>query len=126
MTILEDHNRQLEAQLERLRQLVQSETASPVSPGLQARYVVAADLHHEEVDIKIVADRPQPPSASLAVPNGLSDRSSGSYSDEQRLSGTSGSLNLSQHNTETVQVRPLTPLINLNNLTSHDILSLSY
>ena len=104
MTILEDHNRQLEAQLERLRQLVHSETASPVSPGLQARYVVAADLHHEEVEeIKIVTDRPQPP-ASLAVPAGQSDRSSGSYSDDQRLSGTSGSLNLSQHNTETVQV----------------------
>ena len=104
MTILEDHNRQLEAQLERLRHLVQSETTSPVSPGLQARYVVAADLHHEDVEeIKIVTDRPQPP-ASLSVPAGQSDRSSGSYSDDQRLSGTSGSLNLSQHNTETVQV----------------------
>ena len=106
MTILEDHNRQLEAQLERLRQLVHSETASPVSPGLQARYVVAADLHHEEgEEMKVVVDhRPQPP-ASLSVPAGQSDRSSGgSFSDEQRLSGTSGSLNLSQHNTETVQV----------------------
>ena len=106
MTILEDHNRQLEAQLERLRQLVHSETASPMSPGLQARYVVAADLHHEEgEEMSVVADhRPQPP-ASLSVPAGQSDRSSGgSFSDEQRLSGTSGSLNLSQHNTETVQV----------------------
>ena len=104
MTIFEDHNRQLEAQLERLRQLVQSETSSPVSPGLQARHVVAADLHHEEVDIKIVSDRPLPPQATLSIPLGYSDRSSGSYSDEHRLSGTSGSLNLSQHNTDTVQV----------------------
>ena len=104
MTILEDHNRQLEAQLERLRQLVHSETASPMSPGLQARYVVAADLHHEEgEEIKVGADRPQPP-ASLSVPAGQSEGSSGSCSEDQRLSGTSGSLNLSQHNTETVQV----------------------
>merc|ERR1719370_1601309 len=50
MAILEDHNRQLEAQLERLRQLVHSGSESGVveASGLQARYVVAAEMHNQE------------------------------------------------------------------------------
>jgi len=113
MAILEDHNRQLEAQLERLRQLVHSEGCPPTSPtasGLQTKYVVAADLHNEAVEAEPVQERPKPP--AMTTRNSLhvvSDRSSGSFRDsgtsdgENRLSATSGSLNLSQHNTETVQ-----------------------
>ena len=118
MAILEDHNRQLEAQLERLRQLVHSggEAGVVEGGGLQARYVVAAEMHNQESRAEPGLDRPQPPGkerrppTGLAVPQG-SERSSGSFRDsgtsgegDQRNSATSGSLNLSQHNTET-QVR---------------------
>ena len=119
MAILEDHNRQLEAQLERLRQLVHSGGEGGVveGGGLQARYVVAAEMHNQESRAEPGLDRPQPPGkerrrppTGLAVPQG-SERSSGSFRDsgtsgegDQRNSATSGSLNLSQHNTET-QVR---------------------
>jgi len=120
MAILEDHNRQLEAQLERLRQLVHSGAESGVvqGSGLQARYVVAAEMHNQESRGEPGVDRPQPPGkerrkppTGLAVPKREdlgSERSSGSYRDsgtsgegDQRNSATSGSLNLSQHNTET-------------------------
>ena len=120
MAILEDHNRQLEAQLERLRQLVHSGSESGVvdGSGLQARYVVAAEMHNQESRIEPEDSRPMPPDkerrkppTGLAVPKREdlgSDRSSGSYRDsgtsvegDNRNSATSGSLNLSQHNTET-------------------------
>jgi len=119
MAILEDHNRQLEAQLERLRHLVNSGAENGVaSPGLQARYVVAAEMHNQESKVEPALARPQPPGKERRKPpNGLavpkredlgSDRSSGSFRDsatsgegDQRHSATSGSLNLSQHNTET-------------------------
>lgn len=111
MAILEDHNRQLEAQLERLRQLVHSEggPTSPTATGLHAKYVVAADLHNEDVEAEPVRERPKPPVMTRHSLHVVSDRSSGSFRDsgtsdgENRLSATSGSLNLSQHNTETVQ-----------------------
>ena len=113
MAILEDHNRQLEAQLERLRHLVHGENGVAVtsaSAGLQTKYIVAADLHREDFrQPEPGHERPRPP--QLSVPGrAVSDRSSGSFRDsgtsdgEQRLSCTSGSLNLSQHQTETVQV----------------------
>ena len=113
MAILEDHNRQLEAQLERLRHLVHGENGVAVtsaSAGLQTKYIVAADLPREDFrQPEPGHERPRPP--QLSVPGrAVSDRSSGSFRDsgtsdgEQRLSCTSGSLNLSQHQTETVQV----------------------
>ena len=111
MAILEDHNRQLEAQLERLRHLVHGENGvTSASAGLQTKYIVAADLHREDFRQPDPGhERPRPP--QLSVPGrAVSDRSSGSFRDsgtsdgEQRLSCTSGSLNLSQHQTETVQV----------------------
>ena len=110
MTILEDHNRQLEAQLERLRQLVQSNEAAETEERaeLQSKYIVAADLHNEDfLETEPVEVRPKPPEMSrnsLAV-TVYSD--SGTSEADQRLSVTSGSLNLSQHNTEVVQVHNL-------------------
>jgi len=120
MAIVEDHNRQLEAQLERLRQLVHSgtEVVGVEGVGLHAKYVVAAEMHNQEIKAEPGLDRPLPPGkerrqppTGLAVPkreNLGSERSSGSFRDsgtsgegDQRNSATSGSLNLSQHNTET-------------------------
>ena len=106
MSIMEDHNRQLEAQLERLRQLVKSEA------GLTSKSVVAAHLSNGQ---PLEAgepgqERPSPPSAAerlMVTSRGgrgqlaLSDLSSDC---EERRSYSSGSLNLSQHNTDTVQV----------------------
>ena len=51
LAIIEDHNRQLEAQLDRLRQLVQPDhQPEPLSPAATAntRFVVAAELHEGE------------------------------------------------------------------------------
>jgi len=96
MTILEDHNRQLEAQLERLRQLVTDSGTGT----LQSRYVVAAQLHSEGQEHKpeLPESRPPPPSKdSLSVRQSLAESS---CSDRARDSGTSESLNLSQHMTE--------------------------
>ena len=105
MSIMEDHNRQLEAQLERLRQLVKSES------GLTSKSVVAADLTRGKCLSPETAEpgqeRPSPPERLNAASRGgrerlaLSDLSS-DY--EERRSYSSGSLNLSQHNTDTVQV----------------------
>lgn len=96
MTILEDHNRQLEAQLDRLRQLVTDSGTGT----LQSRYVVAAQLHSEgkEQIPELPESRPPPPSKdSLSVRQSLAESS---CSDRARDSGTSESLNLSQHMTE--------------------------
>lgn len=127
MTILEDHNRQLEAQLVRLRQLVNSDSPSsavstdvptvPAAPII--REIVAANLHNNQGPTQMSPDkRPVPPQFLTgnqsehnldqsevylsAVP---SDQSSDG---DHRMSATSGSLNLSQHNAEVVQVIFLT------------------
>ena len=100
MAILEDHNRQLEAKLERLRQLVSGGGA----PDLSARCVVAAELHHSGEGGHSVGEerRPAPPHRlTVPVGSGRSCYRDSGTSGENRNSGTSGSLNLSQHNTET-------------------------
>ena len=112
MAILEDHNRQLEAQLERLRQLVSAETNNGT---FSSRFVVAAELHEGERRDDGAEVRPppvnrrQPPTAlNLKKIHEIGSRSSyrdsgtsGTTDQSNRNSGTSGSLNLSQHNTET-------------------------
>ena len=113
MTILEDHNRQLEAQLERLRQLVNAETSNGT---FTSRFVVAAELHEGERRDDNSEVRPppvnrrQPPTAlhlkkvhEVAARNSYRDSgtSGGTTDQSNRNSATSGSLNLSQHNTET-------------------------
>lgn len=50
MQILEDHNRQLEAQLQRLRQLLED----PVQPMLQTRSVTASQLCIESPNETII------------------------------------------------------------------------
>ena len=95
MAILEDHNRQLEAQLEWLRQLVHSGKEGGVvqGVGLQAMYVVAAEIHNQEIIPEPGLDRPLPPGkerrqppTGLAVPKREdlgSEMSSGSYRDSE-------------------------------------------
>jgi len=63
LAILEDHNRQLEAQLDRLRQFVQPEPVSPAAIR-STRFVVAAELHEGEGVVKHGDDMVvrQPPS----------------------------------------------------------------
>ena len=63
MAILEDHNRQLEAQLDWLRQLLHSGMEGGVVQGveLQARYVVTAEMHNQEIIPEPGLDRPLPP-----------------------------------------------------------------
>jgi len=102
MTILEDHNRQLEAQLERLRQLVTDSGGGT----LQAKYVVAARLHSDARQTEQPVNpeiRPPPPSKETlrgVARLSLVDPGDSSGSERVRDSGTSDSLNLSQHNTE--------------------------
>ena len=104
MSIMEDHNRQLEAQLERLRQLVKSET------GLTSKSVVAAHLSNGQPQEapEPGQERPSPPSLAperLRVAQRAAHAQSDLSSDcEERRSYSSGSLNLSQHHTDTVQV----------------------
>lgn len=110
MAILEDHNRQLEAQLDRLRQLVTSGEGGGEVDELGSVVVVAAELKDplEGKSAKEpVVPRPAPPTArnsGLTVPDSGSGRSSvrdsGTSGDTARHSATSGSLDLSIHNTE--------------------------
>jgi len=114
MAILEDHNRQLEAQLDRLRQLVTS-GEPPVDTELGSVVVVAAQLHGRDgAGEEVGGDRPDPPRATvqnsscLTVPGERTEmgsgrsshRDSGTSGDTARHSATSGSLNLSLHATE--------------------------
>ena len=117
MAILEDHNRQLEAQLDRLRQLVStdnSDAALAAGGGEVTKFVVAAQLHEGKGEDPVAAPpvhRRQPPTA-LDLPNLAECRrsnhpqrqrdsgTSGTTEPSNRDSATSGSLNLSQHNTE--------------------------
>ena len=73
----------------------------PLCSGLQTKYVVAADLHNEDVSEEPLQERPKPPEMTRASLHVYSDSDVAS---EHRLSATSGSLNLSQHNTEVIQV----------------------
>ena len=105
MSIMEDHNRQLEAQLERLRQLVKSEV------GLTSKAVVAANLYNGQPQetTEPGQERPSPPSAPERLMVTSRGRGTLAHSDlssdcEERRSYSSGSLNLSQHHTDTVQV----------------------
>ena len=111
MAILEDHNRQLEAQLDRLRQLVSTETCNG---SAQTRFVVAAELHEGERRKDTESGVRPPPSSRRKPPSALNlskvhevenrssiRDSSGTSDQSNRNSGTSGSLNLSQHNTDT-------------------------
>jgi dystrophin len=111
MAILEDHNRQLEAQLDRLRQLVTSGEGGGEVDELGSVVVVAAELKDPATEGKKepVVPRPAPPttalrSSGLTVPDSGSGRSSvrdsGTSGDTARHSATSGSLDLSIHNTE--------------------------
>merc|ERR1719500_308566 len=112
MAILEDHNRQLEAQLDRLRQLVTSGEGGGEVDELGSVVVVAAELKDPtttEGKKELVVPRPAPPtnalrSSGLTVPDSGSGRSSvrdsGTSGDDARHSATSGSLDLSIHNTE--------------------------
>ena len=124
MTILEDHNRQLEAQLVRLRQLVNGDSpSSPAAsntdgPAAPIREIVAANLDNNQGPTQLTPDkRPVPPQflagnqsehkldQSEANPSLVpSDQSSDG---DHRMSATSGSLNLSQHNAEVIQVNYL-------------------
>ena len=90
MAIHEDHNRQLEAQLERLRQLV-------ASGGGEVKCVVASQLDEGKETVEHET-RPQPPALR--------------WTEEGRNSGTSGSLDLSHHHTETL----VTILVNYHSL----------
>lgn len=115
MVILEDHNRQLEAQLDRLRQLVTSgETGegrvidATGGEELGSVVVVASTLHHPSMEPR-EEPRPHPPprGGGLEVPlareggsGHSSARDSHTSGDTARLSMTSGSLDLSIHNTE--------------------------
>merc|ERR1712165_118849 len=83
MAILEDHNRQLEAQLDRLRQLVTSGEGGGEVDELGSVVVVAAELKDPAVQGKQmkepVVQRPAPPNArssGLTVPDSGSGRSS--------------------------------------------------
>ena len=111
MAILEDHNRQLEAQLERLRQLVnseKSEAASGSGGGLTSKSVVAASLYNSQPSptSEPGLDRPSPPERMLGRSQGCGAHAQSDTTDggSERPSCSSGSLNLSQHNTDTVQV----------------------
>ena len=126
MAILEDHNRQLEAQLERLRQLVHSDPQQQLELG--ARNVVAAQLATAPpamLEVSVVSQL-YFICSSVQVPKreeAGSGRSSGSFLDSGtsceggaggRGSHTSDSLNLSQHNTETtVRLSRLTEILSL-------------
>ena len=73
LAILEDHNRQLEAQLDRLRQFVQPEPVSPAAIR-NTRFVVAAELHEGEGVSKkseeMVVRRPPSHADSVMKKNG--------------------------------------------------------
>jgi len=105
MAILEDHNRQLEAQLDRLRQLVSAD--APAGAPEDTKIVVSAQLHAGEGRDPATAPpvhRRQPPTAlDLRRVHEVDHRdsgTSGTTDQSNRNSATSGSLNLSQHNTD--------------------------